>query len=207
MKSYLPFLILFTASGWGQQLSADQNSQVVTPHISVFQRYSGLRQGSEQDVLVVICAEKPGCFECPFTTRPPKAGIAPVSFEIVSTDGLTASYRSGRRYKLAPTGSIVSNRANVVGLRLHAAKDAALGQRVLRARIRYQPEPGTPDLFSIATFEIPLQIVPGDARITQSDWPYASHVGQHVMSVLTAPLVPFEYLLLFIACHGGGCGL
>lgn len=207
MKSYLLFLILFTAPGWGQQSSADQNSQVATPHISVFQRYSALRQGSEQDVLVVICQEKPGCFECPFTTNPPKPHAAPISFEVVSTEGLTASFRRGNKYKAAPAGSVFSNRASVVGLRLHATKDAALGARVVRGRIQYQPDPGTPDMFSTATFEIPLQIVPRDAKVTQSYWPYASHVGQHVVTILEAPLLPFEYLLLFIACHGGGCDL
>ena len=207
MKSYLPFLILFTTSGWGQTSFANQSSQVTTPHISVFQRYSALRQGRQQDVLVVICAGKPGCFECPFTTNPPKSGIAPISFEIASTAGLTASYRRGNRYKAAPMGNVFSNRASVVGLRLHATKDAALGARVLRGRIRYQPDPGTPDMFSTATFEIPVQIVPRDAIVTQSDWPYASHVGQHVVTILEAPLLPFEYLLLFIACHGGGCDL
>ena len=177
------------------------------PHISLFQRYSALRQGSDQDVLIVICPEEPGCVECPFTTNPPKPGMMPTGFEIASTDGLTAFYRKGKKYKVAQAGNFISTPGKVLGLRFHAPKDAAPGPRLLRGEIRYQTVPGTPNLSSTATFEIPLQIVPHHAEITEIDWPYASHVGQHVMTVLESPLIPFEYLLLIIACHGGGCDL
>ena len=58
MKSSVALFLLLTSLVWGQDFSNSQKLQVATPHITVFQRYSALRQGREQDVLVVICQEE-----------------------------------------------------------------------------------------------------------------------------------------------------
>ena len=157
---------------------------------------------------MVLCPEKAGCFECPFTTKPLNQGMVPLSFELLEADGLSASYRQGKKYKPAPIASVIflHSGQKVIGLRVHAPRNASLGSRKLQGKITYSSGVDPP-ITETTTFEIPLKIVPGNAKTTQNDWPYASHVGQHVVTVLTAPLTGIQYLILLIACHGGGCGL
>lgn len=208
MKFGLMLVLLAINTGWAQDSSTRQQSSPI-PQVSVFQRYSGLRQGRDQEILVVLCAKRPGCPGCRFSLTQQEGGFHPLTFKLEDTDDLTISYRKGNRYMQVAANRVieVTPKHNVIALKIRSKPDVQQGTKTVRGQLAYGVAGATAGSAGSLSFSVPLQIISPDANISKTEWPYASHLGKHIAAVFEAPLTGFEYLMLFIACHGGGCDL
>lgn len=93
-------------------------------------------------------------------------------------------------------------------LRLKAADGIPFGVQHLHGTLQYETnEPGKPRITQTLQVEFQFTVVAHDAKVAENEWPFGSHVGQHVKDAALAPLVPFQFLLFVIACSLSTCDI
>jgi len=193
-----------------KQSCPDERKATTGPGVTVNQRHDLLRRGRAEDFAVVPCSPTLGYGGCGFQTHPPQSGIVPLSLSIDLPSGLTTSYRKGRRY--VPLGSGVparfTARDGVLLLRFTAGDKLPLGVQQLHGTMQYETvEPGKPRAIHTLEVDFQLTVAAHNAKGTENDWPYGSHVGRHLKDAAMVPLIPFEFVLLAIACSTSTCDL
>lgn len=180
------------------------------PALTVTERHNRLRQGREEEFVVALCSPQLPADGCGAEANSRQTEIVPLAFGIDPPQGLTIRYRDGRKYRPLVRGTPVRLRrgSGLLFLKINAGPDAPIGVQKLRANFMFQRvEPGK----SMATEQIAVDfqvVITGhDTEVTESDWPFGSHVGRHLKQVALAPLVPFEILLFVIVCSTSACDL
>jgi hypothetical protein len=180
------------------------------PGVTVNQRSELLRRGRTEDFAIIICSPQLSFGGCGFQVHPPQNGISPVSFSLDLPPGITVLYRKGRKYQQLASGVSVpfGSKKGVLLFRMKASNGVSLGYHHLHGSLLYKTnEPGK--VSAEETLDVNFQFTVGehDAKMSENDWPYGNRVGQHVKDVVLAPLLPFQYLLLAIACGIGTCDI
>jgi hypothetical protein len=142
--------------------------------------------------------------------KPLQGQFLPVSLELYPEEGLAVSYRQGKKYVSRPGGAPVKA-SSTTFLKIRASKDVSLGLHTLKGKLTFQAGQGaSPSSNGQIDVSIPLLVADHDARVTDSRWPFASQksLGDHVKTVLLAPLIIPAALVFIVACGVfDGCDL
>ena len=180
------------------------------PGFSVAERHDFLRRGQTEDFAVLLCSPQLLYGGCGVTRHPQLQGITPVSLIIDNPSGITIFYRNGRKYLplIAGTPAYFTRKSGVLLLRMTAGGDAPVGIHRLHGSLQYQSDkPGMPPTSQTLEINFWVKVVTPDAAVAENEWPFTSHIGQHVKDVALAPLAPFQWLLFVIVCGTGSCDI
>jgi hypothetical protein len=180
------------------------------PGLTVKERHGSLRRDREEDFAVVLCSPQLPYGGCGYDPHPSQTGIVPLTFDIDSAQGLTVRYRDGLKYRAFAPGTPIRFRHGnrVLLLKMKAGANAPLGVQRLHGTLTFQTvEPGKADSTQQIAVDFQVTIVNHDDQVTDYDWPFGSQVGRHMKDVALAPLLPFEFLMLAIACSASACDL
>lgn len=193
-----------------QQPCPDEKQAPSGPGVTVNQRYELVRRGRTGDFAVIVCSPQLSFGGCGVQVHPPQTNVSPVSFTLDVPPGITISYRKGRKYLQLASGvpAEFGRPKGALLLRVRADSGVPLGYHLMHGSLRYKKnEPGKAS--AEATLDVIVHFTVGehDAKMSENEWPYGSHIGQHVKEVALAPLVPFQFLLFVIVCGIGTCDI
>lgn len=155
--------------------------------VTVYQRYSSLRLGREQEMEVVLCKPAHNFLGVPYCPASVvnldplnQTEVQPLSLELNTPPGFTVLYREGRKYRPRSQATPLEIGARkVFVLRLRAPSHVPLGLHVLEGRAKFlQGDQGPGGVWSgngvvqEIAFKVPVMIVKHDARVIEAeDWP------------------------------------
>lgn len=202
-----------------QSQSAAQNppqasrTQPTAPLVSSYKRYSELRRGTEEEVVVLLCNAANQDRACSISPEG-QVGLVPLALELMQTDGFAVRYRHGGEFRSQPPAAPAQawNGSKVFRLKIRAAKGVPLGTHHLAGKLTFQAVIGSevsrPQEIDV---DVPLTVVEHDARVFKYrslvEKPKHVDLGTTIVLVVTAPLwLPF-FLLLVVTCgiEGGEC--
>jgi hypothetical protein len=190
--------------------AAQVAKQPKVPTYRGYAYYNKIRRGSEEKagVQLMLGADVT-------TTKSAARGIIPLSLELQPADGLTvANLRypklSSKKVKFQTGPLKVASTQNIL-FKLRADKNAALGPRVLKGKLTFQPIPhdgSAPGAVQTVDVEIPVTVVEHDAKIQRAAYPFPqTPVALIVVLIVFAPLIVAGALAIspvLIACAASG---
>lgn len=164
--------------------AADSQTQLAPPpqvSAQFFQRHTQLRRGRDVEIAVYLCQPTPRIRDCDSYYARLKNTVTPVSLQMEPAEGFTIRYGDGRHYKSAPQGA-PDNLADrgLIFLKVHASGKLTPGQYRLKGTMAIRSMRGD-DLSQRQRIpvEIPVTVVDHDAQISQMEWSYGRHPGEH----------------------------
>jgi len=217
LKKALVLLLISNVLYSQQQPSVKTNpepcpdeKQLPTLSLSVNQRHDLLRRRRAEEVAVILCSPQLAHVGCGVPAHPPLNGAIPISLSIDFPQGITISYRHGRKYVKLTSGTSApfQRKSGVLLLRVTAGDNVPLGVQRLHGALKYETdESGKPRTTQTIEFNFPFNVVAHSATVAENEWPYGSRIGQHVKDVALAPLVPFQFILFVIGCGISPCDI
>jgi hypothetical protein len=178
---------------------------------AVYQYYSELRRGTTEYVELIPMLPRDAALTSPVATV---QGITPATGELEVPDGLTFAkpqypkpYK--RRFKFAAQPIPVLGTRYSIRLKVSAAKDAHLGQRIVTGKLTYQTidDAGLSAVQQIDV-DIPVTTVDHKKHVHKTkDFPLQiSGPGLVLIFVLAPFLISFEIVCSILTMGSQGCG-
>jgi hypothetical protein len=166
--------------------------QPVLPTYRAYAYYNRIRRGSEEKLGVQLMLGADVT-----TTKSAARGIVPLSLELQPADGLTVKdvrypKVSAKKVKFQTEPLKVASPPNIL-FKLRADKNAALGPRVLKGKLTFQPIPhdgSAPGTVQTVDVEIPITVVDHDEKVQRAAYPFPeTPVALYVALIVFAPLL------------------
>jgi hypothetical protein len=179
-------VVLFLASiANAQSGEITDNPSAPVPMVSVYERYSAIHGGQEQEIMVVLCVAPPKLPFCQYWSRLRQADVVPLTFELNPEPGLAVHYH--RKTKDDPTIKIGDNK--VILLKVYSAANLRPGRYVLEGTLKFlQGDQGPGGAWAgngvvrEVPVRVPVMIAANDSKIAEADdWPTRKHVGRSIV--------------------------
>jgi hypothetical protein len=233
LRGIVTFLLLKSLI-WGQSLTANapdqasappaQSSTAMVPDrpalmVSVYQRYSAVRRGGEQEIAVVICMANAHSRYCPDYGSSIRSDIAPISFQFSPSPGYTVSYWARDEYRVQSSGiPIHAGDKEIVLLKLRTSNNLPLGRQTLEGNLTLRVGDSGPGgvwsnngVLKEVAVKIPLTIVARNAAIQEvSNWPTPRDAARNLKQglagiVRAAPPLAWFWAFCHVDFHADSC--
>src|SRR5262249_5706035 len=181
------------------------------PLVSTYTRHDQLRQGRDEEVVVVLCEPVRRSLGCPLSAFSRQTELEPVSLELKPSEGFTVRFREGKDFRKQQQGLAVPTEIGpkVFRLKVRAGDNVALGVHTLEGKLTFsKTNPGKPPEIQQIDVVIPLTVVKHGAHVAEAKWtldrPRSHDIGNKILVALTAPIWFPVVLALFAVYEMSG---
>jgi hypothetical protein len=168
--------------------------------------YNEIRQGTTEDLAVQLSV--PGFVTLPESRTP---GIVPLRLELRPAVGFVVGrirYPKLHKRKLAfrqEPVPVTDAWLSPIQFKLSADPDAPLGPRTLTGKLTFQAISDAKGVGAVEEVEIPITVVPHDAKVTRAKWPvHKMPVAVVVLLIVFLPVLVAVVLPIYLICLAEG---
>ena len=191
----------------GSEAPTQDASKII---VTAYQRYSALRRGREQEVVIVICRSKQNS-QCPLNAATETDDPLPGSLELQPAEGFKIHYRWGDdKYDVLPgSGPAIDIGARSAFLvKIGANGKTPLGTYNLKGKLLYHSREETqPSPAQATEVVIPVIVVENHAKVSETGWSFKSLLAQarkeeehHFKDFLTNALLVLYVPVYLVVC-------
>jgi hypothetical protein len=197
-----------TAQSLQRQPSPSVATNAKKPAYRSYTYYNEIRQGTTEDLAVQLSV--PGFVTLPESRTP---GIVPLRFELEPAAGFVIGkirYPKLNKRKFPFQHEPVPVTAawlSPIQFKLHADPNAPLGPSTLTGKLAFQTVSDTTGVGAVeeVNVEIPITVVPHDAKVTRARWPVQKPpVAVVVLLIVFLPVLVPVVLPIYLICLAEG---